>query len=61
MAGLGDWETDWKDKISATLLLGSDSFVRQMVKRLKGNRHEQSSVYGNRSAWVRTGRQSARR
>jgi hypothetical protein len=41
MAGLGDWETDWKDKISATLLLGSDSFVRQMVKRLKGNRHEQ--------------------
>jgi hypothetical protein len=41
IAGLGDWETDWKDKISATLLLGSDSFVRQMVKRLKGNRHEQ--------------------
>jgi putative transposase len=41
MAGLGDGETDWKDKISATLLLGSDSFIRQMVKRLKGNRHEQ--------------------
>jgi hypothetical protein len=41
MAGLGDLETDWKEKISATVLLGSDTFVRQMVKRLKGNRHEQ--------------------
>jgi REP element-mobilizing transposase RayT len=41
MAGLGDWEPVWKEKISATLLLGSDPFVRQMVKRLKGNRHEQ--------------------
>jgi hypothetical protein len=41
MAALGDFETDWKDKISASLLLGSDSFVRQMLKRLSGNRHEQ--------------------
>lgn len=41
MAGLGDLETDWKDNISATLLLGSDAFVRQMVKRLKGDRREQ--------------------
>ena len=41
MAALGDWATNWKDKVSATVLLGSDSFVRQMVKRLKGNRHEQ--------------------
>jgi hypothetical protein len=41
MAALGDLETDWKDKISASLLLGSDSFVRQMLKRLSGNRHEQ--------------------
>jgi hypothetical protein len=41
MSGLGDLETDWKDKISATLLLGSDSFVPQRLKRLKGNRHEQ--------------------
>ena len=44
MAALGDWETDWKAKVSATLLLGSDSFVRQMVKRLKGNRHEQLGI-----------------
>ena len=41
MTPFGDWEVDWKDKISATLLLGSDTFVRQMLKRLKGNRHEQ--------------------
>ena len=41
MVGLGDWETDWKDKISAALLLGPGTFVREMVKRLRGNRHEQ--------------------
>jgi len=41
MAASGDWETDWKDKISASLLLGPDAFVRQMLKRLSGNRHEQ--------------------
>ena len=44
MAALGDWETDWKDKISASLLLGSETFVRQMVRQLKGNRHEQRGL-----------------
>ena len=44
MAVLGDWGTDWKDKISASLLLGSEMFVRQMVRRLKGNRHEQRGL-----------------
>ena len=41
MAALGNWETDWKEKISATVLFGSDVFVRQMIKLFKGNRHEQ--------------------
>jgi REP element-mobilizing transposase RayT len=44
MAALGDWATDWKDKISASLLLGSETFVRQMVRQLKGNRHEQRGL-----------------
>jgi putative transposase len=44
MAALGGWEIDWKDKISASLFLGSDSFVRQMVRRLKGNRREQRGL-----------------
>ncbi|HEX6562917.1 MAG TPA: transposase [Chthoniobacterales bacterium] len=44
MAALGDWETDWKNKISASLLLGSDSFVRQMARQLKGNRQEQRGL-----------------
>jgi hypothetical protein len=41
MAALGDWETDWKADVSATVLLGSDAFVRQMIKLFRGNRHEQ--------------------
>jgi hypothetical protein len=28
MAALGNWETNWKDEISATLLLGSDEECR---------------------------------
>jgi putative transposase len=44
MAALGDWETDWKDKISASLLLGSETFIRQMIRQLKGNRHEQRGL-----------------
>jgi len=44
MASLGDWETDWKEKISATVLFGSETFVRQMIKLFKGNRHEQAGL-----------------
>ena len=44
MAALGDWETDWKEKISATVLFGSETFVRQMIKLFKGNRHEQAGL-----------------
>jgi hypothetical protein len=38
MAALGHWETDWKDKISATVLFSSKAFVRQIIKLFKGNR-----------------------
>ena len=41
MAALGHWETDWKEQVSATMLLGSEVFVRQMIKLCKGNPHEQ--------------------
>jgi hypothetical protein len=44
MAALGHWETDWKDKISATALFGSEPFVRQMIKLFKGDRHEQAGL-----------------
>jgi len=36
MAALGDWETSWKEKISATLLFGSETFARQMIKLFQG-------------------------
>ena len=41
MAALGHWEADWKDTVCATVLFGSEGFVRRMVKLLKGNRAEQ--------------------
>ena len=41
LAALGQWETDWKERISATVLFGSEVFVRQMTKLLKGKRNEQ--------------------
>jgi putative transposase len=44
MAALGQWETDWKEKVSATVLFGSDAFVRKMTKLLKGKRSEQSGL-----------------
>ena len=44
MAAVGDWQADWKDKVSASVLLGSEPFVRKMIKLLKGNRHEQSGL-----------------
>jgi hypothetical protein len=34
----------WKDKISASVLFGSEAFVRQMIKLFKGNRHEQARL-----------------
>jgi REP-associated tyrosine transposase len=43
-AGLGEWETDWKDKIKAMLLLGSQDFVERMSQLLKGDRRVQTSL-----------------
>src|SRR5260370_11301406 len=43
-AGLGELETDWKEEVSATLLLGSNEFVVRMKKLLKGDRREQTGL-----------------
>jgi putative transposase len=44
MAAIGDWQVDWKGQVSASILLGSEAFVRQMSKLLKGNRQEQRGL-----------------
>jgi hypothetical protein len=44
MAALGDWQADWKHQVSASVLLGSKAFVRQMHKLLRGNRAEQPGL-----------------
>jgi putative transposase len=41
MAALGQWETDWKEAVTASVLLGSETFVRETTKLLKEQRHEQ--------------------
>ena len=44
MAALGDWQADWKHQVSASVLLGSEAFVRQTHKLLRGNRAEQPGL-----------------
>jgi putative transposase len=44
MAALGQWETDWQDSIKATILLGSDKFIKKMLGVLKGDRREQTGL-----------------
>jgi REP-associated tyrosine transposase len=44
MAALGQWETDWKEKVHATVLFGSEAFIRKMTKLLKGRRNEQTGL-----------------
>jgi len=44
MAALGQWETDWRDSIKATILLGSDKFIQKMLAVLKGDRREQTGL-----------------
>jgi hypothetical protein len=44
MAALGQWETDWRDSIKATILLGSDKFIKEMLRVVKGNRREQTGL-----------------
>ena len=48
-AGLGEWETDWKDNVKAMLLVGSQDFVEHMSQLLKGDRREQTSLRTIRS------------
>jgi putative transposase len=43
-AGLGEWETEWKDTIKGMLLVGSPDFVERMSQLLKGDRREQTGL-----------------
>jgi putative transposase len=44
MAALGEWETDWRDSIKATILLGPEKFVQKMLGILEGDRREQTGL-----------------
>jgi putative transposase len=44
MAALGQWETDWKEAVAASMLLGSESFIRETTMLLKGQRNEQTGL-----------------
>jgi len=53
-AGLGEWRTDWKERVRAGVLLGSQEFLERMSGLLKGDRREQTGLRHNRSgrlAW----------
>ena len=43
-AALGQWETDWKESVVASVLLGPETFVRETMKLLKGQRNEQTGL-----------------
>ena len=43
-AALGQWETDWKETVVASVLLGPETFVRETMKLLKGQRNEQTGL-----------------
>jgi putative transposase len=43
-AALGHWETDCKDQVRATVLLGSEEFVTRLTKCFTGNRNEQTGL-----------------
>ena len=44
MAGLGKWQDSWKDSIKASVLLGTEKFVVEMLEELKGDRREQRGM-----------------
>jgi len=44
MAALGQWETDWRGSVKATVLLGSERFIERMLGVLSGNRREQTGL-----------------
>jgi putative transposase len=43
-AATGHWETDWKERLQYTVLLGSTQFVVQMRKRLRGDQDQQTGL-----------------
>ena len=44
MAALGQWETEWRSSVKATVLLGSEKFIQKMLGVLKGDRREQTGL-----------------
>ena len=42
-AALGESASDWKAELKATMLLGSNEFVKRMKKRLAGDQREQTA------------------
>ena len=44
MAALGQWETDWRGSVKATILLGSERFIERMLGVLSDNRREQTGL-----------------
>jgi hypothetical protein len=43
-AATEDWETDWKNRLKYTVLLGSTEFVAQMRKLLQGDQDQQTGL-----------------
>jgi putative transposase len=43
-AAIGEWETDWKDRLKYTVLLGSTEFVAKMRKLLRGDQDQQTGL-----------------
>ena len=43
-AALGQWETDWKSQIKYTVLFGTEQFVTEMRKLLRGDRDQQTGL-----------------
>ncbi|MBV8277771.1 MAG: hypothetical protein JO170_21255, partial [Verrucomicrobia bacterium] len=43
-AAIGDWETDWKDRLKYTVLLGSTEFVTKTRKLLRGDQDQQTGL-----------------
>ena len=43
-AAVGQWETDWKTDLKATLLLGPEKFVDRMKGLLRGDQREQTGL-----------------
>jgi putative transposase len=43
-AAIGDWETDWKDRLKYTVLLGSTEFVAKMRKLVQGDQDQQTGL-----------------